>query len=68
MLYKENTMSNVQKKINHLAVLEQRHSTIEKEIDALHNAFSSDAEVHSLKVKKLHLKEEIEQIKSSLPK
>ena len=65
---KESALSNVQKKLNHLAVLEQRHSALEKEINVLHNSFSSDAEVHTLKVKKLHLKQEIEQIKANLPK
>ena len=34
----------------------------------MHNSFASDAEVAALKIKKLQIKQEIEQIKSNLPK
>lgn len=61
-------MSSTQKKINHLAVLEQKHQALDKEIDRKYNAFADDSEVNSLKVKKLQIKQEIEQIKSNLPK
>jgi hypothetical protein len=61
-------MSSTQKKINHLAVLEQKHQALDKEIDRKYNAFADDSEVTALKVKKLQIKQEIEQIKSNLPK
>lgn len=61
-------MSSVQKQINHLEVLEQKHQALDNEISSLYNSFASDEKVHKLKVKKLHLKQEIEQIKSNLPK
>lgn len=61
-------MSSTQKKINHLEVLEQKHHALDKEIIRLHNSFASDTEVAALKIKKLQIKQEIEQIKSSLSK
>ena len=61
-------MSSTQKKINHLEVLEQKHHALDKEIIRLHNSFASDTEVGALKIKKLQIKQEIEQIKSSLSK
>ncbi len=61
-------MSSTQKQINHLEVLEQRHQALDKEITSKYNTFASDTEVNALKVKKLKIKQEIEQIKSGLPK
>lgn len=61
-------MSSTQKKINHLSVLEQKHQQLEKEIKSKYKAYATDEEVTALKVKKLLIKQEIEQIKSILPK
>lgn len=61
-------MSSTQKKINHLDVLEQKHRDLDKEITKKYNSFADDEEITTLKVKKLKIKQEIEQIKSSLPK
>ena len=65
---RRNVMSSIQKKINHLEVLEQKHHALDKEIIRMHNSFASDAEVAALKIKKLQIKQEIEQIKSNFPK
>jgi hypothetical protein len=61
-------MSNVQKKINHLAVLEQKHQELEKEIELRYKSFADDTEVTALKLKKLQIKQDIEQLKAILPK
>jgi hypothetical protein len=61
-------MSNTQKKINHLAVLEQKHQALEKEIELRYKSFADDTEVTALKLKKLQIKQDIEQLKAILPK
>lgn len=61
-------MGNVQKKINHLAVLEQKHQELEKEIELRYKSFADDTEVTALKLKKLQIKQDIEQLKAILPK
>lgn len=59
-------MSSVQKQINHLEVLEQKHQALDKEINTLYNSFANDSEITALKIKKLHLKQEIEKIKEHI--
>ena len=61
-------MSSTQKKINHLAVLEQKHQELEKEIELRYKSFADDTEVTALKLKKLQIKQDIEQLKAILPK
>lgn len=61
-------MGSTQKQINHLEVLEEKHKALDKEIRVLYNSFCSDAEVSALKIKKLKIKQEIEQIRLSLSK
>lgn len=61
-------MSSVQKTVNHLIALEQKHQELDKAIELRYKSFADDAEVAELKIKKLHIKQEIEQIKANLPK
>ena len=48
---------------NHLIVA---HRKLDKEIIDLHNALGNDQKIKALKMNKLHLKDEIEEIKSNL--
>ena len=51
---------------NHLAELEKRHQSIEKEIETeLHHSSSSDLRIVELKRKKLMLKEEIHKLRAN---
>ncbi|WP_082529156.1 YdcH family protein [Aurantimonas sp. Leaf443] len=52
---------------NHLAVLEQRHTVLDQEISAAlaSKPAMSDIELKEMKLKKLHLKEEIERLRTS---
>lgn len=61
-------MSSTQKKINHLDVLEERHRELDKEITRKYNSFVGDEEITALKLKKLKIKQEIQHLKSNLPK
>ena len=48
---------------NHLV---DQHRKLDKEITDLHNSLGSDQQIKALKMNKLHLKDEIEEIKSNL--
>ena len=48
---------------NHLV---DQHRKLDKEITDLHNALGNDPKIKALKMNKLHLKDEIEEIKSNL--
>ena len=48
---------------NHLV---DQHRKLDKEITDLHNALGNDQKIKALKMNKLHLKDEIEEIKSNL--
>lgn len=52
---------------SHLSELVKRHEALEKEIEAalIHPA-TSDQKLKELKLKKLHVKEEIEKVKSKI--
>ena len=46
--------------------LVDEHRKLDKEITDLHNALGNDQKIKALKMNKLHLKDEIEEIKSNL--
>lgn len=58
--------------MNHLKLqhrlehLEQKHRELDKEITELYNNYDSDDHVHQLKKERLHVKEEINNLKAQL--
>jgi hypothetical protein len=54
---------NLQKRLDHL---QQEHSELNKIVDKEYNIHTSDAVVHTLKKKKLKLKDEIEKVKKRI--
>lgn len=52
----------------YLSVLEEKHRKLDKEIQIGYNNRLDDLLLEKMKLKKLKLKQEIEQIKSTLPK
>ena len=64
-------MTNLTNKIledvtNHYNCMVDQHRKLDKEIIDLHNALGNDQKIKALKMNKLHLKDEIEEIKSNL--
>ena len=51
---------------NHYNRMVDQHRKLDKEIIDLHNALGNDQKIKALKMNKLHLKDEIEEIKSNL--
>lgn len=56
-------MSDKEKLQRHLDHLIEQHALLDKEIQEAYNSFDSDLKVKSLKLRKLHVKEEIEHYK-----
>lgn len=51
---------------SHYNVIKSKHDALDKMITEAHNHYVDDVEVIKLKLEKLHLKEEMEKIKSKL--
>ena len=51
---------------NHYNRLVQDHRKLDKEVTDLQNSYGNDQTIKALKMNKLHLKQEIEDIKSNL--
>lgn len=51
---------------SHLKVIKEKHDALDKMIVEAYNHYIDDNEVHKMKVEKLRLKEEMDQIKSRL--
>ena len=51
---------------SHLKVVKAKHDALDKMIVEAYNHYIDDNEVHKMKVEKLHLKEEMDSIKSKL--
>lgn len=59
-------MLTEQKLESHYSHLKEKHDQLDKMIVDAYNHYIDDNEVHKMKVEKLHVKEEMEQIKSKL--
>jgi len=59
-------MMNHLKLQHRLEHLEQKHRELDKEITELYNNYDSDDHVHQLKKERLHVKEEINNLKAQL--
>ena len=51
---------------NHYNRMVDQHRKLDKEITDLYNALGNEQKIKALKMNKLHLKDEIEEIKSNL--
>lgn len=59
-------MINEQKILNHITALVEKHKVLHKEIEEAYAKFERDEVVEKMKLKKLHLKDEIEMLKRQI--
>lgn len=52
--------------LNHLTALEERHQSLDNQIQECYNTYKNDLEVEELKKTKLYVRSEIEKIRARL--
>jgi hypothetical protein len=58
-------MSN-NKKLSHYKAIKEKHENLDKQITEAYNHYDNDEFIRKMKIDKLHLKEEIDQLEKEL--
>lgn len=59
-------MTTDHKKLNHYETLKEKHEMLDKKIVEAFNHHDNDESIRKLKIKKLHVKEELERLKKEM--